>query len=135
VTSATTAAAPIAKTQSAAVVALMFLSVIEELYAVRCDGDVQKCTHERPCSVHPPLRSSTSMQMTRSSGTGAEEVVGQLTSMMRDNLCGRCAARWQVARNWQTGQNGMVYGECAAAGLAPGTLVEHAPRTSLAGRR
>ena len=76
VTSARRAATPIAKTQSAAVVALMFLSVMEELYAVRCDGDVQKCTHERPCSVHPPLRSSTSMQMTETSGTGAEEVVG-----------------------------------------------------------
>jgi hypothetical protein len=86
VTSATRAAVPIAKTQSAAVMALMFLSVMEELYAVRCDGDVQKCTHQQPCSVHPPLRSSTSMQMTRSSGTGAEEVVGH----------GRCAARWQV---------------------------------------
>jgi hypothetical protein len=46
VTSATTAMVPIAKTQSAAVVVLMVLSVMEELYAVRCDGDVQKCTHE-----------------------------------------------------------------------------------------
>jgi hypothetical protein len=51
VRSATTAAVPIAKTQSAAIVALMVLSVMEELYAVRCDGDVQKCTHERPGSV------------------------------------------------------------------------------------
>ena len=51
VTSATRAAVPIAKTQSAAIVTLMVLSVMEELYVVRRNGDVQKCTHERPGSV------------------------------------------------------------------------------------
>jgi hypothetical protein len=51
VTSATRAAVPIAKTQSAAIVTLMVLSVMEELYAVPRNGDVQKCTHERPGSV------------------------------------------------------------------------------------
>ena len=68
VTSATRAAVPIAKTQSAAIVALMVLCVMQELYAARRDGDVQKCTHETTVFGHP-LRSSTSMRMTRSRGT------------------------------------------------------------------
>ena len=97
VTSARRAATPIAKTQSAAVVALMFLGVMEELYAVRCDGDVQKCTHERPCSVHPPLRSSTSMQMTPAPGgrvRALQHSVRRTESSNVDDACARAASRW-----------------------------------------
>jgi hypothetical protein len=79
VTSATRAAVPIAKTQSAAIVVLVVLSVMQELYAVRRDGDVQKCTHETTVFGHP-LRSSTSMRMTRSRGNGTEEVTGELVA-------------------------------------------------------
>jgi AraC-like DNA-binding protein len=55
---------PIAKTQSATTAALMVLSVMEELYVVRCRAMFGSAhTNDR---VQSPLWSSTSVRMTRS---------------------------------------------------------------------
>lgn len=55
VTSASTPAAPIAKTQSATAVALRLSIVMNKLYAVRGDGDVPKCTPKMGNAEAAPL--------------------------------------------------------------------------------
>jgi hypothetical protein len=42
------------------------------------------------------------------------ETVSLLTSMTRYYLCARCRARWQVARNWQTVEDGIAAGQGGA---------------------
>jgi DNA-directed RNA polymerase subunit M/transcription elongation factor TFIIS len=67
---------------------------------------VSKTEHSRPKmhdSAAPPSRNVS--EECPSCKTECD-TPSLLTSMTRYYVCGRCAARWQIARNWQAFEEG-----------------------------